>query len=299
MLKELDFTKQSLNDFWFGVKGMFFEDVTEESRRLVKALLERTLEWEFSEYVEVKRHERSERRKDYRNGYWTRDLVTTWGLLKDIPVPRGRKRGFEPRTFERYKRVHRRVDEGVLKMFLMGVSTPKVADVLEALFDYTLSAAYVSKLAKRLDGEVNSFFDRSLKDELTYLFLDGITVKVKDISQSVKRMILVAYGIRPDGSRQLIDFRVGRHEGKGSWTSFLHSLKVRGLTGSKLRLIISDGCAGLWAATEEVYPFVESRRRRDWVHKLRNVANPAAGGTAGNTSSSASLMLAKSTSRLP
>jgi putative transposase len=67
----------------------------------------------------------------------------------------------------------------------------------------------------------------------------------------------------------------GNHEGKGSWTSFLHNLKVRGLRGSKSQRIISDGCPGLWAATEEVFPFVEhqSRHGRDWVHKLRNVAN--------------------------
>jgi len=271
MLKELDFTNHSLNDLWFGLKGMFLEDVTERSRRLLKELLEGALEGELREYVQVNRYQRSERRSGYRNGYRTRNLMTTWGLIQDIKVPRDRSSQFQPRAFERYKRVDRRVDDGVLKMFLMGVSTRKVGDVLQALFDYSLSAAYVSKVAKKLDAEVNKFFDRPLQDEFIYLFLDGIVVKVKDISGSVKRIILVAYGIREDGSRELIDFRVGKHEGKGSWTSFLQSLKVRGLTGSKLKLIISDGSPGLWAATEEVYPFVE--HQLCWVHKLRNVAN--------------------------
>jgi transposase-like protein len=192
-------------------------------------------------------------------------------MLDDIRVPRGRRKGFVPRVLERYNRVERRVDQGVLKMFLMGVSTRKVGDVLQSLFDFTLSASYVSKVAKKLDEEVQMFFDRPLDNEFQYLFLDGIWVKVKDVSQSVRRVILVAYGIRHNGSRQLLSFRVGHREGKGTWTRFLENMKARGLTGSKLALIISDGCTGLWGAAQEVFPFVD--HQLCWVHKLRNVAN--------------------------
>ena len=271
MLRQLDFSKHSISDFRFGLKEMFFEEVTERSRQIVKELLEECIAREFRGYIRAGRYERRERRQDYRNGHRTRQLMTTWGFIEDIRVPRGRSNGFQPQAFERYKRVHRRVDEGVLKMFLLGVSTRKVGDVLQALFDYTLSASYVSKVAKKLDEEVNRFFDRPLNDEFIYLFLDGLVMKVREVSRSVKRTVLVAYGIRQDGSRELIDFRVGKHEGKGSWTSFLHNLQVRGLDGSRLKLIISDGCPGLWAATEEVFPFVP--HQLCWVHKLRNVAN--------------------------
>lgn len=38
-----------------------------------------------------------------------------------------------------------------------------------------------------------------------------------------------------------------------------------------LKLIVTDGCAGLHAALDTVYPYVP--RQRCWVHKLRNVAN--------------------------
>lgn len=271
MVRELDFTKQSLSDFWFGLKGMFLEDVTDKTRELVKRTLEGVLEWEAGEYVEVKRYERSEDRKDQRNGYRTRSLATTWGMIEDIRVPRTRGGGFQPSAFERYKRIHERVDDGVLKAFLRGISTRNVGEVIEALCGCTVSASYVSKVTKKLDEEVSKFFDRPLGDDFKYLFLDGIVVRVKDASQSVKRIILVAYGLRENGSRELIDFRVGKNEGKGSWRSFLENLKVRGLLGTKLKLIISDGAAGLWAATEEVYPFVE--HQLCWVHKLRNVAN--------------------------
>jgi len=271
MFRELDFRKHSISDFRFGLKEMFLEEVTEGSRRIVKELLEECIAGEFRGYIGASRYQRREGRQDYRNGQRTGHLMTTWGFIEDIRVPRSRSNGFQPQSFERYKRVHRRVDQGVLKMFLMGVSTRKVGDVLQALFDYGLSGSYVSKVAKKLDEEVKRFFDRSLDDDFIYLFLDGVVMKVREVSRSVKRIVLVAYGIRADGSRELIDFRVGKHEGKGSWASFLKNLQVRGLKGSKLKLIISDGSPGLLAATEEVFPFVP--HQLCWVHKLKNVAN--------------------------
>ncbi|TLN03031.1 IS256 family transposase, partial [bacterium] len=271
MVKELDFSKHSVSEFLFGLKEMFAEDVFDKTREMVKEAMEEALALEFQGYVQADEYERTERRTDQRNGYRTRTLMTTWGVIEDIKVPRGRSNGFQPTALERYKRVHRRVDEGVLRMFLMGVSTRKVGDVLNSLFKYSLSASYVSKVAKQLDEEVRKFSDRPLKNEYQYLILDGIVVKVKEISGSVKRTILVAYGVRRNGSRELIDFRVAKNEGKGTWASFLKNLQVRGLTGSGLEMIVTDGGAGLWAAVEEVYPFV--RHQLCWVHKLRNVAN--------------------------
>ncbi len=80
---------------------------------------------------------------------------------------------------------------------------------------------------------------------------------------------LVAYGIKFDGTRELIDFRVSKSE--SDWEVFLRDLYRRGLTGERLRMIIVDGGKGLKAALDMVYPHV--KRQRCWVHKLRNVAH--------------------------
>lgn len=271
MLKELDFTKHNLSDFRFGVNQMFATDLADAGRRQMKEVMERSLVKEFDDYIELKRYQHSDKRRDYRNGFRSRNLLSAFGSIEDIRVPRSRRKGFVPKMFDRYKRAQPVVDGGILKMYLMGVSTRKVSDVLEALFGYTLSATYVSNVSKRLDADVKAFHNRPLDDDFIYLFLDGIYVKARHISKSVKLVILVVYGVRADGSRQLIDFRIGKSEGKGMWTTFLEQLKIRGLKGSNLKLIISDGCPGLWAAASEVYPFVE--HQLCWVHKLRNVSN--------------------------
>ena len=109
MLRELDFSKHSIADFRYGLKEMFFEEVTQRSRRIVKELLEESVAREFQGYIGVSRYERREARQDYRNGRRTRHLMTTWGFIEDIRVPRSRSNGFQPGAFERYKRVHRAV----------------------------------------------------------------------------------------------------------------------------------------------------------------------------------------------
>ena len=270
MLKALDFTTHNVSDFDEGFQ-LFQNDLHQLARNQLKDVIQNSIMIDFEQHMHYRKHERSADRSDYRNGYRTRSLYTTFGAIRDIEVPRCRYKQFIPSAFKRYKQVHNSVNNGILKMFLMGVSTRKVSDVLQALLGFTVSASHVSRVTKKLDEEVKSYLNRPLVNDFLYLFLDGIHLKVRHISKSVNRVVLVAYGVRKNGVRELISFKVGKSEGKGTWSSFLNDLKIRGLTGSALDLIISDGAKGLWAAAGEVYPFVE--HQLCWAHKLRNVAN--------------------------
>jgi len=87
----------------------------------------------------------------------------------------------------------------------------------------------------------------------------------------VKKVLLIAYGIKHNGQREIIGFRQANSESKEEWESFLWDLYRRGLKGDNLRLITVDGGKGHLAATLSVYPHVP--RQRCWVHKLRNIAH--------------------------
>src|SRR5213592_3895025 len=58
-------------------------------------------------------------------------------------------------------------------------------------------------------------------------------------------------------------------ESQAAWEGFLWDLHQRGLVGSQLQLVLTDGCAGLAAAIETIYP--RARHQRCWVHKMRNL----------------------------
>ncbi len=51
--------------------------------------------------------------KGYRNGHYTRDLVTSTGRLEDINVPRDREGQFHTQVFERYQRYEPHIAEGL------------------------------------------------------------------------------------------------------------------------------------------------------------------------------------------
>jgi len=132
-----------------------------------------------------------------------------------------------------------------------------------------VSAQTVSKLTRVLDQAVEAFHRRSLGDDWAYLFLDGVWLKVRRASGPQRVLLLVAYGVRRDGTRELLAFTRAKGESQGAWEGLLNDLYQRGLCGKNLQLVITDGCAGLARALETVYPRV--RHQRCWVHKMRNI----------------------------
>lgn len=155
-------------------------------------------------------------------------------------------------------------------MFLAGVSTRRVGEVLSCIGGDRISAQTVSRITKSLDREVASYHRRALVDKYVYLFFDGIMLKVKGSLKVQRRPVLTAYGITEDGKREIIDFCQSSSESENQWEAFLSNLYNRGLEGSRCKLIITDVCAGLHRALETVYPYIP--RQRCWVHKLRNVS---------------------------
>lgn len=244
-------------------------DIGAETRVLAKRLLESALEEELTVRLQALRYRRTEERQGWRNGGYSRQLVTLWGVL-DVWMPRARQALPPSAVLGRFGRRQPEVDGLIRRAFLRGISTREVGEVLEPVLEYRPSAQTVSRVAQALDAEVRRFHWRWLDDAVEYLLLDGITMKVKHPGGVSTKLVLVAYGIRPDGSRLVIDFRLATAESAAQWTAFLEELFRRGLEGTRLRLVATDGAPGLAAAVELVYPRVP--RQRCWAHKLRNVA---------------------------
>jgi len=268
-----DMTELTLKDLWQEVKEEddWWGEIKGQTLRVVKRLLEGAMQEEILEQLRVDRYRRDKLRRGYRNGYRYRSLLTEFGFLDEIRVPRDRGGNYQPAVFERYQRRQERVNRLVREMFLLGVSTRKVQEALAPLLEEPISAQTVSRIARSLDAEVRRFHECSLEDNYRYLFLDGITLRVKGAAGVKKRLALCAYGITLNGKRELMSFRQATAESEAQWEAFLRDLYRRGLEGKELKLITTDGCAGLHQALETVYPYVP--RQRCWAHKLRNVAS--------------------------
>jgi transposase-like protein len=261
---------QRFQGFVQDLQESFWGDFQGQTRRALKELLEKDSEQQMAEYLGLRWHERANpaKRVDYRNGFYERDYVTPCGVIR-LRIPRTRERSFLPRWIQRMQRRAPEVAELIRQAFLRGVSTRQVGRVVAILTGEAVSAQTVSQLTRVLDQSVQDFHHRQLGDDWAYLVLDGVWLKVRRAFGPQKVLLLVAYGIRRDGTRELVAFTRAKSESQSGWEGLLNDLFRRGLRGANLQMAITDGCPGLARALETVYP--RALHQRCWVHKMRNI----------------------------
>ena len=181
MAQVKDLTELTLRDRWAEVKAEdgWWGDLTAAALRGVKHLLEAVMEVELLEGIRAGRYRRTELRRGYRNGYRERSLLTQWGLLQGLRVPRDREGHYQPSVLPAYQRRQEAINRMVREAFLTGVSTRKVKEVIAPILGASLSAQTVSRIVRSLDAEVQCYHSRPLADSYRYLFLNGLTLKVK------------------------------------------------------------------------------------------------------------------------
>jgi putative transposase len=246
----------------------FWGDLYGKTKQLWQRWLEEESERERKRYCGTGWYEHSQQRREYRNGHYERDFVTRFGTIR-VRVARSRRKAFLPRAIQPFQRRAAEVAMLIREAFLRGISTRQVGRVVATLTEEVVSPQTVSKLTRSLDRVVKQFHEAPLQDEWSYLFLDGVSLRVRRPSGRQRVQMLVAYGVRADGSRQLLGFLRSTGESQAAWEGLLQDLYRRGLEGKKLLLIVTDGCPGLAAAIETVYP--RARHQRCWVHKMRNL----------------------------
>jgi len=264
MARVIPITEQ-FQHFVSELKESFWGDVYGQTKLAWKRFLEGVSQEARDRYVCV---EGEAGRQEYRNGFYERSLVTIFGTLV-LRIARTRRQSFLPRAIERFQRRAEEVMLLIREAFLRGVSTRQVGRLVAIVTGEPVSAQTVSNLSRHLDRLVRTFQQAPLRDEWAYLFLDGVSLRVRRPSGRKRVQMLVAYGVKHDGRRQLLAFLRSVGESQAAWEGFLNHLYTRGLLGKRLLLIVTDGCPGLAAAIQTVYPQV--KHQRCWVHKIRNI----------------------------
>lgn len=209
------------------------------------------------------------------NGCYGRDMITGFGKIVDVPVPRFRElnQGALPlQTMNVFTDEKEKFLRLVGQMHELGISTRKIEKLCKTSFGITISKNKVSlvhkELAEHEELQINS---QPLADEFEYIILDGIWVHCKTYgtTDGNEMSMLCALGITAAGERKIIGFRSASAENEEEWSKLLADLKKRGLAGASLKLAIADDNGGLAAALEQYYPTVPTQICI--VHKMRNV----------------------------
>jgi transposase-like protein len=214
--------------------------------KILEQALQQILEAQMTAHIGAAPYERSENRKGHRNGYKKRTLNTRVGTL-NLLVPQDRQGTFSTELFARYQRNEKALVLALMQMYIEGVSTRKVKDITQELCGTSFSKSLVSRLAGELDSELEHWRNRPLEEKAyPYLFVDARYEKARVDHQIVSQGVLIVYGVREDGYREILAVEVADTESEATYHQLFRSLKARGLRGVKL--VTSDDHPGLEAA---------------------------------------------------
>ena len=247
-------------------------------RRLLQAGLQDLVDAEAAAVIGAQRHERTPQRTNRRNGTRPKTVATTAGEV-ELAIPKLRTGSFFPSLLHPRRRVDKALYAVICQAWIEGVSTRKVDDLVRALGNESgISRSTVSRICKEIDEGVHEFLSRRLdRTWFPHLFVDATYLDVRVGHRVVCRALVVATGVSAEGRREILGMALGDAETVDFWTSFLRSLRERGLkvpspedpTG--VVLVTSDAHAGIRAAVRAILPGAAWQRCR--VHFARNITS--------------------------
>jgi len=214
--------------------------------QVLELILNQAMLIERSQALGAEPYQRSESRLGHANGFKPKAFTSRLGKLS-LQVPQTRGVEFYPSALERGERSERALKLAVAEMYVQGVSTRKVAAVMQELCGTEVSSAQVSRASQLLDEELQKWRERPLS-ETPYLILDARYEKVRIDGKVIGCAVLTAIGILPSGKRSILGVSVSLSEAEVHWRDFLASLQQRGLCG--VQFVVSDDHQGLKQALQ-------------------------------------------------
>lgn len=231
----------------------------------VSILINEAMKIERSRALGAEPWQRSESRKGYANGYKDKTVESRVGKLAlKVPQVRG-DLSFYPSALDKGLRSERALKLVMAEMYIKGVSTRKVTEVLKQLCGLEVTSSQVSRATELLDDELEKWRSRPL-GHTPFVQLDARYEKVRHGGSVVNCAVLIAAGVTFEGQRSILGVSVSLSEAEAHWRSFLSSLKSRGLHG--VIMITSDDHEGIKAALKSTFNGVSWNRCH--VHLQRN-----------------------------
>ena len=143
--------------------------------------------------------------------------------------------------------------------YAAGVSQRKAAEVMSFLLGHRYFHETISAMTEEVLQAVEAFRRRPLPEEMAFVYLDGLYLKLLREGEGVVReVVYVALGVTPSGERRVLGYWLLPAESALGWEGVLGELWQRGLR--RVLLFITDGLPGLPEAIQRVYPQAEWQR---------------------------------------
>lgn len=244
---------------------------------LIETLLETKVEYERSKAL-IKRNW-------YRNGYYTRHLITKFGLIENIRVPRLRYMTYHNNIFDKWERRLSDVNDFITKVFTQGESYRDIKRIVKDFFNEpTMSLSTISRITNKVFDRLKKFHNRRIENKYSIIWIDGMYFSIKDQKEELeiynkklkKRRnfcVLIALGLnKKTNKKEIIDFLLVGKETKRNYKKFINSLIDRGLDVNELELFVHDGDFSIVSAINEIFGDIV-KQQNCIFHKLKNLSN--------------------------
>lgn len=242
------------------LQSMIRDNIEEAINELLKSELTAVLQYE--------RYERFDS-KNYRNGYYTRDFNTSYGVLH-LNIPRDRNNEFSSPLVPKYERKDTTTEDTVLKLFNTGLTNSEISNIISSLYAKKYSKTTITNITDNVIVKIDEFKKRSLESNYAVIYLDATFLALRrDTVQ--KEAVYIALGVRPNGNKEILSYKIAPTESCELWTEVLNELKTRGI--AKVGLFCTDGLQSMRDTINKLYP--SSKIQRCLVHVSRNIFQKA------------------------
>jgi putative transposase len=234
--------------------------------QLTKNVLETALDAEMTEHLGYDRHDPIGRGSgNSRNGSRAKTVLTEIGPVH-IEVPRDTNSSFEPQIVKKRQRRLSGIDEIVLSLTAKGLTTGEIAAHFADVYGATVSKDTIRRITDKVIAEMTEWCNRPLDPVYPVVFIDAISVKIRD-GQVSNRPVYLAIGVTCAGERDILGLWAGDGgEGAKFWLAVLTEIKNRGTTD--VCILVCDGLAGLAEAVTTVWE--RAVVQTCVIHLLRN-----------------------------
>ncbi len=238
-------------------------------KQFTKSVLETALNEEMTEHLGHEKNRADDGRDstNVRNGTRPKTVLTEATGHVQLDVPRDRDSTFEPVIVKKRQRRLNGVDEIVLSLYAHGLTTGEISAHFAQIYGASVSKETVSKITDKVVEEMNDWANRPLDGVYAAVFIDAITVKVRD-GQVANRPIYAAIGVSLAGDKDVLGLWAGTGGEGGAkfWMSVLTDLKNRGITD--VFFLVCDGLKGLPEVVSNVWPLTTVQTCI--IHLIRN-----------------------------
>lgn len=253
-----DFFKQfkSKEEFQYFFNDLFKQGVEE----MLKAELEAHLGYE-------KYSKQGYGSGNSRNGSYSKTVKTDSLGDMVLNIPRDRNSEFEPQLIPKGQRMSDKLEEAVVGMYSRGMSCSDIRNQVKEVYGVNVSETTVSNITNRLVEHIRQWQDRPLEQVYYILWMDGISVKVRQNGKYINKCIYLVIGLKKDGYKELLGMWIAESESPAFWLSVLTDLKGRGV--QDILIACTDNLTGFTQAIRGVFP--QAITQICIVHHVRNV----------------------------